>query len=498
MKARIVAAALATMALEAGAAPPRFDFADLAAQARALSQSPYRAMPSKVPQWLRELTYDQYREIRFRPTQSLWNRDPYPFKIQFFHPGSIYDQAVDVFELDPDGPKPIPFSTKLFTYGRNKMGPIPPDLGFAGFRIHNSLNTPGDELGVFEGASYFRFLCVRAVYGMSARGLAINCAGVGPEEFPLFEKFWIQRPSGPQATEIVVYALLDSPSASGAYEFKVQPGADTVMRIRATLFCRANPPIFGIAPLTSMFWHGKTSNFETDDIRPEVHDSDGLMIHNGSDEWLWRPLDNPKGTRVMSFMDDEPRGFGLMQRERRFEAYQDIEAVYQLRPSAWVEPVNRWGRGEVRLVELHTPTEFNDNIAAFWVPAELPPPGQPIDLEYNLHWVLDQIRPPMGYAVATRHGHPPGKEGKEEQFVVDFDGLGLQKLGPGQPVVPVVSVGDGARLLNAHAEKNPYNGTWRVGFSIEPDKGTEPVEVRCFLKRRGELLTETWTYLWER
>jgi len=473
-------------------------FDSVRSRAEALARAPYEAKPRPLPDWLLKLNYDQYRDIRFIPVQSWWNRETLPFKLQFFHPGFIFDRTVQLNEIDDGKTRPIPFEKRFFDYGHNEVGPLPASIGYAGFRILYPLNRPGDELGVFQGASYFRFLCRKAVYGLSARGLAVDTAEPGGEEFPNFEEFWIRRPT-PEAREIVVLALLNGPSETGAYQFTIAPGDDTVVRVHAVVYCRRNPSVFGLAPLTSMFWHGKNSNEPYDDYRPEVHDSDGLMVSAGSGEWLWRPLTNPAAVRVMSFVEDlAPRGFGLIQRERSFAAYEDIGANYHLRPSGWVEPVGDWGRGSVRLVELHAPDETGDNIVAFWVPEKLPPPGQPIEVEYNLHWFIsDQIHPPAGYAVSTRHGHSRTFETDLERFVVDFDGPMLRRQDPDSGIEAFVEAGSGARLIHTSIEKNPFDSTWRAAFALRPDGSGQPVELRCQLRRGTRVLTETWSYLWQ-
>ena len=347
----------------------------------------------------------------------------------------------------------------------------------------------------FLGASYFRALCLRTVYGLSARGLAVNPTEPEGEEFPVFEEFWIERPAV-GAKQFVIYALLDSASVAGAYRFTVTPGADTVMQVKAVLYCRKNPKVLGLAPLTSMFWHGENSASHHGDFRPEVHDSDGLMMFTGASEWLWRPLSNPKSTRVAAFSDENPRGFGLIQRDRNYESYQDLEAHYHLRPGAWVEPIGNWGRGTVRLAELSASDETNDNIVAFWVPDRLPPVGEPIEFEYKLHWFSDQIRPPAGFAVATRSGHSQTHEPELQRFVIDFDGPYLRQQKADPAIEADVWVGAGATLAYRTVEKNPYNPTWRLAFGIRPDGSGRPVELRCFLKKPPHVLTETWSYLW--
>ncbi len=481
----------------ARAADDMFDFEVLRFRAKMLAAKPYEPRPNTVPEKLRKLTYEQHRFIAFNPTQSWWKRDGLPFQLQFFHPGFIFNKTVQISEVRERAAVPILFSTKLFNYGIDDYGEIPERMGFTGFRIICRLNLPEDELGAFQGASYFRLLCLKAVYGLSARGLAINTGEPGGEEFPVFEEFWVQRPAR-DAKELVVYALLDSPSIAGAYRFTIRPGAVTVAQIKAVLYARTAIKTLGIAPLTSMFWHGENSGSTEGDFRPEVHDSDGLLVNHGSGEWLWRPLTNPSsGIRTVAFGDQNPRGFGLLQRDRNFENYQDLEANYQARPSAWVEPVGAWGRGSVRLVELPTPNETNDNIVAFWTPDALPPVGEPIEFEYKLSWAMDQIRPPAGYAIATRRGTTKTHDTDLQHFWVDFAGSYLGNQAADPSIEAVVDVGPGAKLVYSTAQKNPYNGTWRVAFAVRPDNSRKPVELRCFLRKPQHVLTETWSYLWQ-
>jgi glucans biosynthesis protein len=479
-----------------GRADDVFDFEVLRFNAKMLAAKPFEQVPVSVPEPLLKLNYDQYRDIRFRPSESLWRRDRLPFELQFFHPGFTFDRPVHIYTVLGKSVEPVAFSSALFDYGMNRVPSVPSTTGFAGFRLLYALNKPGDELGSFLGASYFRFLCQHAIYGLSARGLAINTGEQGGEEFPVFREFWVERPS-PDSRSLNVYALLDGPSVAGAFRFQITPGADTVTQVHEVLYCRRNPGVLGIAPLTSMFWHGKNTNQSFDDFRPEVHDSDGMMVFTGAEEWIWRPLSNPGATRVASFSDQNPKGFGLIQRERRFENYQDLEADYHMRPSAWVEPVGLWGRGSVRLVELHAPDESYDNITAFWVPETLPPAGEPIELTYKLHWFLDQIHPPAGYVVATRHGRTATQESELERFFIDFDGAYLGKQGSDPQIEPMVTVGPGATLANSTIQKNPFNGTWRVAFAIRPDGSGKPVELRCYLRKPPHALTETWSYLWQ-
>jgi glucans biosynthesis protein len=468
-------------------------------RAQVLAEKPYVEPASRVPEWLLKLSYDEHRHIRFDPGHTWWRREKLPFELQFFHPGFVQNRTVQISEIRGGRAELIPFERQLFDYDKLKPGDLPPTMGFAGFKILHPLNKPGDELGAFQGASYYRLLCEKAIYGLSARGLALNTAEPGGEEFPIFTEFWIERPAV-GAKSITIYALMDSPSVAGAYRFAITPGADTVAHVKAALFFRNEVNVVGLAPLTSMFWHGENTNDVTNDFRPEVHDSDGLMLLTGAGEWLWRPLTNPKAVRVAAFGDENPRGFGLLQRDRNFENYQDLEAAYHIRPSAWVEPVGQWGRGTVRLVEIPTPDETNDNIVAFWVPEEKPKPGKPVELEYKLHWFSDQIAPPAGRAIATRHGRTITHEADLERFFIDFSVPRLAadaKQSEDAEVEAVVTIGDGGELTHSIVQRNPYNGTWRAAFALRPDGSGKPIELRCFLRQPDQVLTETWTYLWQ-
>jgi len=482
-------------------ASEHFDFEVLRYKAKMLSSRPYETRPVRVPDWLMapSLSYDQHRDIRYRPSQSWWMRDKSSFQLQFFHPGFIFNKTVQLWETRANRATLIPFDRALFDYGQNKLDrEIPSDMGYSGFRVHYPLNNPNylDELVVFQGASYYRALCANAVYGLSARGLAIDTAESTGEEFPVFEEFWIEKPTR-EDKSITAYALLDSQSVAGAYRFTITPGVETIVQVKSTIFLRRPVKVLGIAPLTSMFWHGESSTNHYSDFRPEVHDSDGLMIAHAGGEWLWRPLTNPDKVYSSAFADQNPRGFGLIQRDRAFSSYEDLEANYHLRPSAWVETIGNWGKGFVRLVEIPTPDETNDNIVAFWQPEFPAAPGEPMTFEYKLHWYLgNEIKPPAGYSIATRVGHSKTHEPDLQRFIVDFDSPYLHNKPQDPEVEAVVSVGKGATLVHQALQKNRFNGSWRLAFALRPDGSKEPVELRCFLRKKPHVLTETWSYRW--
>jgi glucans biosynthesis protein len=489
------------VALAAGGAHA-FGLSDVEQIARTIAAEPYRDRQTVVPAWMLKggaMTYDQWRDIRFRPDRALWRDEKLPFQVQLFHPGLYFDRSVQVHVIDGDRVEPVPFSTRYFDYGKNTFGKeIPDDIGWAGLRIHAPLKTPDyyDEVIVFLGASYFRAVGRDNVYGLSARGLAIDTVEPTGEEFPRFIEYWLEKPN-PGATSVVLYALLDSPTASGAYRFEVTPGAQTVVDVDARLFLRRTPKVLGLAPLTSMFFFGENTRRWFDDFRPEVHDSDGLLVHFANGEWLWRPLDNPTRIDVAALATQNPRGFGLVQRDRDFRSHQDIETRAELRPSAWVVPKGDWGAGQIRLVTIPTNDELMDNVVAFWVPDALPAPGTALAYGYTLSWYLDDpTRPPGGRAVATRRDHGAvGTPRKGHRWVIDFEGEALAALGPDAAPRAVVTASRGATIFDQHVYKNPVTGGWRLTFQMEP-KDAEPVELRAYLERKGEVLTETWSSAW--
>jgi glucans biosynthesis protein len=471
-----------------------FDFDDVTARAQALAKENFQA-PPLVPDWLRQITYDQWRDVRFRPERALWRDKRLPFQVQFFHPGLYYDRVVGISVVDDRGAQMVPFSPNDFDYGRNDFASrVPQNLGFAGFRVHAPIKskTYFDEVIVFLGATYFRAVGKQEVFGLSARGLAIDTALPGGEEFPYFREFWLVKPAA-GAKRMVIYALLDSPSVTGAYQFSIQPGEQTAVSVDARLFPRGAIEKLGIAALTSMFHHGENSP-RLEDFRPEVHDSDGLLLNFGSGEWLWRPLDNPRELRVSSFRTVHPRGFGLIQRDRNFDHYQDLETRPELRPSAWVAPHGDWGEGRIELVEIPTKSDTNDNVVAFWVPAKLPEPGGMAAWSYTVYWYGESAQhSPSGRVVATRRDR--GTAEGAYRFVIDFAGKKLESLPADTVLRGVVTIASGeqsAELLDQQVVKNPVTGGWRLSFQIRP-LGNDPVELRAFLDQAGNSLTETWS-----
>ncbi|HEU5293783.1 MAG TPA: glucan biosynthesis protein G [Burkholderiaceae bacterium] len=475
-----------------GAAAPAaaFDFNDVAREAERIARAPYR-QPSAPDPALATLSYDAYRKQRFRPDQSTWRSAGLPFELQFFPLGRNFTRPLTMFEVVGDEVRPLRVPASMFEGG------APP--GAAGVRIHRWVDQPkraSEEVVVFLGASYFRLAPQGLGYGLSARGLAIDTAGGTGEEFPAFTTFWFQRPQ-PGETEMRLYALLESPRVTGAYAFVVRPGKTSVVDVRARLMLRAPVSRFGVAPLTSMFLAGENQSHATnDDYRPEVHDSDGLQIASGSGEWLWRPLINPRSVFVTSFAMPKVRGYGLMQRDRVFTSYQDLEARYDLRPSAWVEPLNDWGAGRVELLQFSTPNETHDNIGAYWVPERLPPLGEPMEVAWRMTVSDNKPAPPAAWVVQSRRGHGYREwviPAAHMQYHIDFAGPALE--GVDEEEVEAVATGNAnVQDLRVNAHRNAVAGGWRMTVDFKRGDPKQPVELRAFLRAGSRTLSETWTY----
>jgi periplasmic glucans biosynthesis protein len=509
--ARTLGRAPALLAQPALGEPQPFDWGWLQAFARDLAAQPFQPPGDQRPPQLAALAWDQYEALRFRPEHALWADADLPFRVQFFHLGSYYQAAVRIFEVSEGAARPIAYDPSLFDYGQTGFDPpLPPDLGFAGWKLHHHVNFPQDVV-VFLGASYFRATDAGDQYGISCRGLAVDTALARPEEFPRFSRFWLVRPR-PDDIAMTAFALLEGESVTGAYRFGIAPGGVTTMDVTAHLFPRQPIERLGIAPMTSMFWFGENERRNVDEWREEIHDSDGLSMWKGNGEWIWRPLANPPSLRVSSFVDQDPRGFGLLQRDREFTHYQDEAFRYERRPSVWVEPLQPWGKGVVTLVEIPTAGETDDNIVAFWQPDEPTVPGRDLELSYRLHWAPQPpVKPSVAVCVNTRIG-PGGVTGFVQpnpknlrKFVVDFVGGDLPLVPKDAPVEPVISLSrgkvepvtslGGLFRVSPLLRPLPQIGGWRVTFDISWE-GTEPIDMRMYLRLGPTTLTETWLYLW--
>jgi glucans biosynthesis protein len=469
-----------------------FSFDTLLDDAKQRAQKPYSPQRSKLPAGLDKLSPEQYRSIHFNTEAGIWRSEQLPFRLELLRTGyNLQSVAVTVSTVEGGMAQDLVATPAMFQSSPSlSQLERKASLPLSGFRVRSHINSKKvwDEFLVFQGASYYRAVAQHLLYGLSARGLAINTAEPAGEEFPAFTHFWVERPD-PRANSIVIYALLESDSATGAYRFTVQPGVQTLMDVDLTIFPRAQMRLVGIAPLTSMFLFDETNRGHLDDYRPEVHDSDGLMIESNSGEQIYRQLANPTKLQVSTFTTQPPKGFGLVQRSRQQSDFQDFENQYERRPSAWVEPKGDWGPGAVELVEIPSGRETNDNIVAFWRPTESLVPNRPARFEYRITWLAEPDLPRgMGRVAATRAG--ASVDGKRRVFILDFIGAG-EKI-DGLRLELAASTG---KISNASLVPNRSMHGLRASFEIEPNDA-DLIELRMRIMRGDKPVTETWLYRW--
>lgn len=502
-----------------------FSFAEVVRAARELSRRPYRNPNSQVPDFLLSLNADQWNKIRFDPEQRLWT-DSGPFSVDFFHPGFIYNRVVRINIVDQGQSEPVLFNPAMFDYADNALAAkvTASDLNFAGFRLYFPLygQDISEEVASFLGASYYRAVGRNASYGLSARGLALDTALPDGEEFPYFREFWLEKPA-PDASAMTVYALMDSPSLTGAFTLTLTPGTSLVMDVESVFFRRRGgswPRKIGLAPVSSMFLYSEMSNGSRGDYRPEVHNSDGLLYRTADDLWHWRPLTNPERLAVSSVPLENPRGFGLIQRDIDFDHYQDIVARFERRGSLWVEPSQAWGPGRLELIEIPSKEDFHDNVTVFWVPdasvlaregaEEGDAPRDFLSFAYRLYWMTPGVTPHgLGKAVNTRIFRSP-KNSDRVVFIIDFEGEDLKALPADTGLSSVVESSMEFPVLDKQLIKNPVTGGWRLQFSLhlpQPEgvvqnlfaarDGQSRLRVKAMLKRGENLpdaLTEAWVF----
>lgn len=477
---------------EAASSEPVTVFEFVKNRAAELAAKPYEkgAPPSKFAQ---NMSYDDYRLIHHKPSAELFTDSGSMIRGKLDTRGSLFKTEIKVNIIREGVSRPLPYRSRDFNFDTLKMSDEDlAQLGLAGFRLLSPLNRGGkfDEVMSVKGASFFRVLGSGNYYGASARGIALKTASPEGEEFPNFVEFWIEEP-GDLDRGIVFHALLDGPSVTGAYEFHVVPGTNTMVDVKAQLFARKDLTKLGLAPLTSMFQiapHDPDSDLQ--DFRPHVHDSDGLsaMLRNG--EWIWRPLSNPSTLQVSSFASRPPKGFGLMQRTRDFEAFQDIEAHYESRPSVWITPGEGWSVGELMLVEIPTPNEYHDNIISYWQLADPIPAGESHEFSYRMSWgVTPPFKPALIEVSSTRTGvsEATGKR----LFVVDFAVDNVELLDGVEPKVTTsAGIVERVQLI-----PDVQHGKGRLIFEIDL-QGAPATELRAVLERVDTNVSETWLYRW--
>lgn len=482
--------------LKFGAAQP-LTWDKLKNKAEDMALKPYMPPFKPAPEVTEAIDYDAHGKIKFKTDLALGLDGEGAYPVTFFHLGRFFKKSVKMHVVEKGQAREILYSPEYFDMPADSPAKkLPANSGFAGFRLQESKTRSdwrGQDWVAFLGASYFRAIGALNQYGLSARAIAIDSALQTPEEFPDFTEIYIE-PQRADDKFIVVYALLDGPSVAGAYKFIIHRNAGVMMDISSHIILRKDVQRLALAPLTSMYWYSETRKTQGIDWRPEVHDSDGLALWRGNGERIWRPLVNPPHATAAAFLDENPKGFGLMQRDRNFDNYLD-GVNYDKRPSLWVEPMGNWGKGAVQLIELPTDDEIHDNIVAAWVPEGDAKAGNRYSLDYRLHWQAEEPYFPetLGFTRGTYigHGGEPGKPRPQglKKIVIDYEGAPIKAIRPQDAPVSDVTISNGT-LIRQTAEWIQGTHRWRISFDVA-HSSVGPLEARVFLKLDGKPLTET-------
>ena len=479
-----------------------FNWATLVERARELAAKPYEPPYKPAPEIVSQIDYTQHGKIRFKSDNALFGENPGVFPVTFFPVGKYFAKAIRMHAIDGEKAREVLYEPEYFDMPEDSPAQkLPEDTGFAGFQVREKSRPDWrtQDWCAFLGASYFRGIGQLGEYGLSARGIALNTASAVPEEFPDFTEFYIQPANAPEQP-LVIYALLDGPSIAGAYKLVIRRTEGVVMDVENQLFMRKDVERFGISPLTSMYWFDEYDKGYQLEWRRAAHDSDGLALWTGAGERIWRPLVNPPAVNTSVFIDSNPRGFGLMQRNRDPGHYLDRWLNYERRPSLWIEPIGAWGPGSVQLTEIPTDHEDFDNIVCMWVPKEPVKAGQAHDFRYRMHWLSDEPYPAAQLArpLATRIGRggfPYTRKNPPEarRFVIEFGGgTGLETLPKDVKPEAVITPARGT-VSSIFIETTSWSKNWRLQFDLAVE-GPEPVDIRAFLKTGETALTETWLF----
>ncbi len=469
----------------------RFDPAVVVDIARQLSKKPFTPPANDLPDAFANLSQEQYAAIRYTQPP-IWGSDARGIVVEPLHRGFVFRDPVDLFVVEDGAVRRIGYSPSQFDFGRINLPNNLADIRYSGFRLIAQVgNGRPFDFAVVQGGTFFRAIARGQNYGAIARALTLRPAEARGEEFPAFRAFWLERPAV-GSNSITVHGVLDSESTTGAVRMTFRPGDMTIVDVETTLFPRVNLEHVGLGGLASTYLYGPNDLLNSDDIRPAVHESSGLQMLNGSGEWLWRPLQNPETLQISAFVDSSPRGFGLLQRERSYEAFQDDDQRFERHPSVWIEPLGDWGQGSVQLLEIPTDAEINDNILTYWRPRAPMAAGSEVALAYRQYWGWNSPeRPPLATVTQTRSGR--GSGGRRRRFTVDFSG---DALGDNlqADLRSVLTVGPGT-FQNLKLLPYPERKTVRVAFELDP--GNENAcEMRLILEAGGKPISETWLYRW--
>ncbi|MFN3892604.1 MAG: glucan biosynthesis protein [Beijerinckiaceae bacterium] len=476
----------------------RFDPAQVLEMARNLARQPWRKPAPDLPEPFNTLNHDQYASIERKPEAFVWRDQSTGFALEPTPRGFIFGNSLQINVVEDGVARRLAYDPADYNFGKVPAAAERKDVGFAGFRlwIRGADGSLQDFLN-FQGQGYFQTVGRGQPFGASARALAVRPVDQGKgEEFPYFAAVWIERPVL-AANAVVIHALLDSESVTGAFRYTMRPGDATIVDTECTLFTRAAIDNVGIAAMQGTFLFGPVDRRRGDDVRPGVYDVAGVQMHTGKDEWIWRPVANRQTIQLSAFVDENPKGFGVIQRDRDFSLFSDDDNHWEARPSVWTEPLGDWGPGHVTLIEIPAESQVNQNIIVYWRPRAPLAANSETTFSYRQWWAWNPPdRPPLATAWRSRSGRVSGSppNARRRRFMVEFRGDALADVARNPEITARVTAAQGSvmssRLMLARHEKAA-----RVTFDL--DAGNEPnMELRLLLESAGKPISETWLYRW--
>lgn len=475
--------------------PTPFRAGLVADMARAAAKQAYKPLPNDLPDQFSKLTYDQYVAIRAKPSAIIWANETLGFALEPLHRGFIFSSPVTINLVSQGQAQRVIYNTAQFDFGKIAPPARMGDIGFSGFGILVPQKDNGlTQIATIQGASFFRAIAQGQRFGVMARALSIKTADSRGEEFPAIRSVWIEEPN--LATDaLVIHAFIDSESMTGAYRFTLHPGEATIIDTECTLFARAKVDNFGIATMSGTIVSDAIDHRLPDDTRLRIADVGGLQMSTGHGEWLWRAISNRETLQISTFVDENPHGFGFLQRDRAFHDYQDDDQHWEIRPSLWIQPIGDWGAGGVELIEIPNKSESNDNIIAYWRPQQPLAAGGETSFAYRQFWCWNPPeQPALALVTDSRSGR--GSDQKRRRFLVEFQGDLLGDAQQSAAVKPVLTASPGAVVF---IKTYPYPNikTYRTLFEIDPGSETAS-ELRLVLENGGKPISETWLYRWTR
>jgi periplasmic glucans biosynthesis protein len=469
-----------------------FEFSKLQAVARILAQRPYQPPVNDLPAAFGNMPYDQYVTIRAQPQAVLWANENRGFTVEPLHRGYAFLPATQLFTIEDGVVRRVAFDSGKFDYGRVTPPPVGLDLGFSGFRL--AFGQERTQLvSIFQGPSFYRALALGQNFGAIARGIILKPGDQKGEEVPQVRGYWLERP--PQGADtLIINVLYDAESVTVAARMTVRPGEMTLIDHETSIFARQAIEHFGVGCVMASYLYAPQSRRQFDEVRPAVHEASGLQMVTGAGEAIYRPLSNPAVLQVSAFVDDNPKGFGLVQRDRDPAHFMDDDQRFERRPSVWVEPLGEWGPGTVQLLEIPSDSEVNDNVISYWRPRRGLAAGAEMTVGYRQYWGwTPPHRMPLAHVIRIRQGRV-GQQGRRRRFVLDFHGDDLADAAIVAGLKPLVSATPGT-IQNVRLSPFPEIRQARVSFDLDP--GAEVLsELRLVLESGGRPVTETWLNRW--